>query len=106
MHLERHVTVDHDWVVGADGVLAGFEVGDVLTDTLESIWGTVWEGDLGSPEAELLSDGGFGAGKVERDVFLGSTTDHLVDWLSTDFAQQIPDGEIDDGQRGKRETWV
>lgn len=69
-----------------------------------SVGRAVREGDLGSPETELFGDLRAGTGKVERNIFLGSTTDHFVDRFTANLAEEIPNGEVDNGDGSKRET--
>ncbi len=78
-----------------------FQERNVLPDTLKTIRRSMRQGDLGSPETELLGGSRFGSSKIKRDILLGSTSNHLVDGFITDFAQEIPDGQIHNGKSGK-----
>ena len=57
-----------------------------------------------TPESHPLGLGRQGSRKVERDILLGTTADHLVDGFTADLAEKVPDGEVDDGDGGKCEA--
>lgn len=104
-HVQAHITIHLQRVVGTNRITALFEVFDILANTLVSIRRTVRESDLASPETELFGDFGLGAGEVEGNVLFGTAANHLVYGLATDLAEEIPDGEVDDGESGEGETW-
>lgn len=69
-----------------------------------SVGRAVREGNLGSPETELLGNLRTGTSKVKRNIFLGSTTDHFVNRFTANLAEEIPNGEVDNGDGSKREA--
>jgi hypothetical protein len=54
----------------------------------------MWKRYFATPETEFLRHRWFRSGKVEWDILLGTTTNHLVDWFSAEFSHKVPNSEI------------
>ena len=62
--IERHVTIYHDWEIGSDLLPVSLQELYILLQTNMSIGRTVRQGNLSTPEAQLLGNFGFGTGEV------------------------------------------
>lgn len=103
-HIQAHVAVDHEGEVGANGLAVLAQELDVLAETLVAVIRAVGQRHLGAPEAHRLGGRGLGPGAVEVEALLGGAADEAVDGLVAQLAEQIPDGEVDDGDDGNGET--
>ena len=103
-HIQRHVAVHHQRKVRTDGLAVLAEELNVLLQADVSFLRAVRQRHLGTPETRLLGGRRVGTGAVEVETFLGGTTNHLVDGLVADLAEEIPKGEVYDRDDGDGET--
>lgn len=105
-HVERHVAVDHEGVVRADGLaVLGQEV-DVLAHALGPFARAVGQRHLGAPEAHGLGRRRLGPGAVEVEAVPRRAANQLVHGLVADLAEQVPDGQVDDGYHGHGQAFA
>lgn len=104
--VQTHVAADHEREVVAERLAVCFEEVQIATDEVKAVAGRVGKGDLATPEAHLTSVGRLRPREVERDAptVLGAPSDHLVDRLAAELAEEVPDGEVDDADGGHREA--
>ena len=104
LHVQAHVAIHHDREIRAHSLSMSLQELDILPHPRGTLMRSVWQRHLSAPETHPLGLGRQGSRKVERNILLGTTADHLVDGLATDLAEEVPDGEVDDGDSGKCEA--
>ena len=105
-HVERHVAVHAKREVGTHGLAVRGQEGDVCAHSGGAFARTVGEGHFCGGEAEGGGGGRGGTGAVEVEAGAGCAADELVDGLVADFAEEIPEGKVDDGDYGDGEAFA
>ena len=100
---QRHVAIDHQRIVGANGGAVGGQKGKILCHPLFSIKMAVRQRHLGPPEAQSLDRHRVGGGAVKTDLVPAFAADQIIDRLTPHFADQIPQRQIDGGNRHDRQ---
>ena len=77
---------------------------DVLAQPPVTLFRAERQRHLGAPEAHVPGGRRLRAGAVEVEALLGGAADEPVDGLAAQLSQQVPEGQVDDGDDGDGEA--
>ncbi len=99
VEIEAHPAVEHEPEIGADLAAHVREHRKVLGKAFFAFRRTVMQRQLAADETELLRDVRARTGCVEHELVPDRTAEHLIHRLTTELAEQVPQGEVDAGDR-------